>query len=58
MVFPRLYMYDRSAAGKFLSSFAFLQTYPNLLASPKGGKNSEQSTLFLKIGAARKIKAK
>lgn len=53
MLLPRLYKRDKSAGGNLLSSFAFLQTYANLLASLKEGENGDQST-FLKIGAARK----
>lgn len=58
MLLSRLHIHDKSAGGKFLSSFAFLQTYQNLMASPKEGENSEQSTLLLKIGTARGKKGK
>lgn len=58
MVIPRLYMHDKLATAKILSSFDFLQTYPNLLASPKEGESSKKSKLFLKIGAASKKKKK
>lgn len=51
-------MHDKLATAKILSSFDFLQTYPNLLASPKEGESSKKSKLFLKIGAASKKKKK
>lgn len=54
MLLPRLYKHDKSAGGNLLSSLSFLQTYSNLLASLKEGENGDQSTLLLKIGAARK----